>query len=96
MSDFKVDFGALSTASADIGSCAAQLEHILDTMDQTLQPLRANWTGEAAAAYEQAKAKWTAAITDMKDLLRKVGTTVGNTNQDYQSTERGNAARFGG
>ena len=94
MSDLKVGFGALQAASADIGSGANQLQQVLDNMDQTLQPLRANWTGEAAASYQQAKAKWTAAITDMKALLSDVGRAVGTSSEDYQATERANSARF--
>jgi len=78
MSDLKVNFSALSTAAADIGSGAGQLEQVLANMDRSLQPLRANWTGEASASYEASKAKWTAAITDMKALLADIGRAVGS------------------
>ena len=94
MSDMKVDFSALSTASGDIVSGANKLESILGSMDQSLQPLRANWTGQAAASYEGSKAKWTNAINDMKMLLTDIGKAVGTSNEDYQSTENRNAARW--
>jgi len=94
MSDLKVDFAALSAAAADINAGASKLEATLADMDKSLQPLRANWSGEAATTYEASKAKWTAAITDMKALLNEVGRAVDTSGQDYQSTERNNAARW--
>jgi WXG100 family type VII secretion target len=94
MSDLKVNFSALATASADITAGANQIESRLADMDASLQPLRANWTGEASASYEQAKATWTAAITDMKALLADIGRAVDASGQDYQATERANAARW--
>ncbi|WP_024286909.1 WXG100 family type VII secretion target [Cellulomonas sp. KRMCY2] len=94
MSDLKVNFSALSTAAADIGSGANKLEQTLASMDKSLQPLRANWSGEASASYEGSKAKWTAAITDMKALLADIGRAVDTSGQDYKSTETNNAARW--
>ena len=94
MSDLKVNFSTLAAAAADINRGAAQIESTLGDMDSQLAPLRANWTGEAASSYEAAKAKWTAAITDMKTLLAQVGSAVDTSGQDYQATERANAARW--
>lgn len=94
MSNLKVNFGALSTAAADITTGANQLEQTLANMDRSLQPLRANWTGEASNSYEAARAKWTAAISDMKLLLADVGRAVDTSGQDYHATERSNAARW--
>ncbi|UJP39874.1 WXG100 family type VII secretion target [Cellulomonas palmilytica] len=94
MSDLKVNFGGLSTAAADIQSGASHIESKLNDMDSSLQPLRANWSGEAAGSYEAARAKWTAAITDMKALLAEIGRAVATSNDDYQATERANAARW--
>lgn len=96
MPDLKVNFAALSTAAADITTGAHQIEARLTDMDRRLQPLRADWTGEASASYEAARAKWTAAITDMKLLLADIGRAVDTSGQDYRSTERSNAARWGG
>ncbi len=94
MSDLKVNFSTVSTAAADIASGAGQLEATLTDMDSQLQPLKANWQGEAFASYEAAKAKWTAAITDMKALLADIGRQVDTSGQDYQAAERQNTNRF--
>ncbi|WP_182112079.1 MULTISPECIES: WXG100 family type VII secretion target [unclassified Actinotalea] len=94
MSDLKVNFSALSTAAADISTGANQIEAKLGDMDRSLQPLRANWSGEASSSYEAAKAKWTSAITDMKALLTDIGRAVDTSGQEYNSTEKNNAARW--
>ncbi|WP_448629198.1 WXG100 family type VII secretion target [Cellulomonas soli] len=94
MGDLKVNFSGLATAASDIGAGANQIEARLGDLDQALQPLRANWSGEAASSYEAAKAKWTAALTDMKALLSDIGRAVQSSGEDYQSTEKANAARW--
>lgn len=94
MSDLKVNFGGLATAAADIQSGAGNIESRLNDMDQSLAPLLANWSGEASTSYEAARAKWTTAITDMKALLAQIGQAVTTSNEDYQATERANAARW--
>jgi early secretory antigenic target protein ESAT-6 len=94
MSDLKVNFGGLSTAAADIQSSASNIESRLNDLDRSLQPLRANWSGEASTAYTAAKAKWESALTDMKALLADVGRAVSTSGEDYQTTERNNAARW--
>ncbi len=94
MSNFKVNFGGLQTAAADIGSGAGKLEQRLADMDASLRPLKADWSGEAASSYEAAKAKWTAAITDMKALLAEIGTAVSSSGEDYQSSEQRNTRRW--
>ena len=92
--DLKVDFAGLATAAADIQTGAGKLESTLADMDASLQPLRANWTGEASASYEAAKARWTTALTDMKALLAEIGRAVDSSGSEYKSTETKNAGRW--
>jgi len=94
MADLAVNYATLAAAAADIQTSAGQIESRLNELDRSLQPLRAAWTGEAATAYEAAKAKWTAALTDMKALLAQIGTQVTSTSQNYQATDRNVAQRF--
>ena len=80
----KVEFGALDTAAADIGTRA----------NADLAPLRADWTGEASAAYQSAKATWTRAIADMRQVLAQLGSAVSASNADYRAGEKLNAGRW--
>ncbi|QGH70460.1 WXG100 family type VII secretion target [Pseudactinotalea sp. HY158] len=93
---FKANFGAIEAAAADIQTGAGGIETRLSEMDSALQPLRADWTGAAAESYQQAKAQWSSAITDMKLLLSDIGRAVSQGNADYQNAEQRNAQRFGG
>lgn len=92
--ELKVNFGALDTAAGDIRNRANAIQARLDQLDRDLAPLRADWTGSASESYQQAKAKWTAAITDMQALLAEVGSAVAESNTVYQGADRTNAARW--
>jgi len=63
-------------------------------MDSALQPLRADWTGSASEAYQSAKAQWTQAITDMKQLLADIGNAVSTSHDEYQAGEKQNTSRW--
>lgn len=93
--ELKVNFGGLDTAAADIQGSANQIEGRLDQLESELAPLRADWTGSASEAYQQAKAKWDAAMGDMKALLAEIGVAVSSSNSDYQATEAANTSRWG-
>lgn len=94
MNDLRVDFGGLATASADIASSAGAVESLLDDLERSLQPLRSGWSGEASEAYEQARVQWSAALTDMKELLARIGAAVSTSGEEYLRVERANAARW--
>ncbi|GAA1238549.1 MULTISPECIES: WXG100 family type VII secretion target [Oryzihumus] len=87
---FKVEFGALQQAAGDIKAGANNIDSKLQQMDQSLAPLRSDWTGSASEAYTQAKAQWTSAIQDMKQLLADIGTAVDASHQDYSEGEKHN------
>lgn len=91
MSEFKVNFGALDTAAADISSAGKALESRLNDLDQQLSPLRADWTGSASEAYAQSKAQWTNAINDMNQLLNDIGQAVAQSGSGYQDMEKSNS-----
>jgi WXG100 family type VII secretion target len=90
----KVDFGALDAAAADISTRAGQIEARLAQMDQELAPLRADWTGAASEAYQGAKAAWTEAIAEMRQVLGRLGSAVHQSNAAYLAGERLNANRW--
>ncbi len=90
----KVTFGALEAAAGDIKTRASSIQARLDRLDSELAPLRADWTGAASSAYQQAKQQWSTAITDMQALLAQLGTAVDTSNSDYQGAENQNRSRW--
>lgn len=92
--DFKVTYGALDTAAADIAGAGKNLQSRLAELDQSLAPLRSDWTGAASESYTQAKAKWTQAIEDMNNLLADLGRAVQSSSGGYQEAEKRNSGLF--
>lgn len=93
-SGYKMQFGTVEVAGADIGSAANNLETKLNDMDTQLKPLQADWTGDASEAYITAKAQWTKAIQEMKALLAEIGQQVIQDSQEAQSNETRNRNRW--
>lgn len=91
---YKVNFGAVDTAGSDLVTSANNIATKLDTMETNLRPLQADWTGAASEAYVQAKAKWNAALTEMKVLLNDIGRQVTQDAAEAQSNETRNKTRW--
>ena len=92
--EFRVNHGALNTASADLATGGQNIQSALDTMDAELQQLKTNWEGDAQQAYEVAKARWTEGMQGMRAVLADISRMVAQANTDYLHTDRGSAARF--
>jgi early secretory antigenic target protein ESAT-6 len=91
---YKMQFGAVDTAGADLVAGAGKIDNKLSQMEDSLKPLQADWTGSASEAYIQAKAKWNAALSEMKVLLSDIGRQVSQDSQDGQSNENRNMNRW--
>jgi len=66
----------------------------MNRLESDLAPLQSEWSGNAQAAYNQAKTKWDTAIAEMMQLLNDTGTTVGQSNQDYHAADLRGANSF--
>ncbi len=66
----------------------------MNRLERDLSPLQSDWSGNAQAAYIDAKRKWDTAIAEMMQLLNDTGTTVGQSNQDYHSADMRGANSF--
>lgn len=91
-----VNFGGLDGISGEISAAVSALRGRLDRLESELAPLKADWTGEASAAYQSAKTKWDQAINDLNATLAQTGTAVSDSAADYRRAENANRASFGG
>ena len=91
---YKMQFGAVDAAGADLVGSANQIENKLNDMENALKPLQADWTGSASEAYVQAKAQWNSALTEMKALLHDIGRQVSQDSADGQANENRNTNRW--
>lgn len=92
----RVNHAGLDTAARDLYSTVREVDGRLNRLESELAPLRSNWVGEAQQAYASAKAKWDAAILEMKDMLDQTSQTVQQSNAEYMAADRRGAASFGG
>lgn len=91
---YKMQFGTVDAAGSDLVRGAGNIESKLNDMETALKPLQADWTGSASEAYLQAKAKWNAALTEMKALLQDIGRQVSQDSADGQANENRNRNRW--
>lgn len=94
--DIKVGYEALDGAAAYIKNRAIDIEDKLDAMERRMISRKDQWTGDASAAFDEARSQWEGAMNDMKNVLQDIGHTVGLSNEEYQAAEAANARRFRG
>lgn len=90
----RVDHGALGQGAQDLLGAARAIQGRLDQLEGDLRPLAGDWSGQARAAYDVAKARWDQAIADMVLLLQDTSSGVDLANADYQAADRRGAQRF--
>ena len=59
MSEIKYEFGAISSAAADINATSGRINSTLADLKARLQPMVSTWEGESAVAYNQAPVSYT-------------------------------------
>ncbi|MEU7904202.1 WXG100 family type VII secretion target [Actinoplanes sp. NPDC049118] len=90
----KVNFAALGEAGTDIQKAVAELDSRLSDLQASARPLVDQWEGKAQAAYYARQDQWTKASTDLKNILADIQRAVGQSAQDYATTESNAEKRF--
>ncbi len=90
----RVRHSALDQAAADMSNTVKAIDDRMNRLESELEPLRSDWHGQAQTAYTVAKAKWDAAIAEMRDLLDQSHRTVSDSNAEYMAADRRGAAQF--
>ncbi|RRJ85551.1 WXG100 family type VII secretion target [Gulosibacter macacae] len=96
MTDIRVDYGVVAAARNNISSGSNKISTTMDNMENDLRPLVEQWTGEASSAYHTSKSNWDSALRDMNNVLVQIQGLLGDSAQDFSSTDRSGANRFGG
>jgi WXG100 family type VII secretion target len=90
----RVNHAGLDTAAQDLMTAVKAIDDRLNRLESELAPLRSDWTGNAQTSYHASKAKWDAAIQEMKNLLAQTSTTVNQSNAEYRAADQRGAASF--
>jgi early secretory antigenic target protein ESAT-6 len=91
----KVTFAEIQQASQDVTNAANTVGGHLDTLKSKIAPIVADWTGDAAEAYQNAQRNWDAAAKDFKETLEAIGVAVRQAGDGYEGAE-GSAKKLWG
>lgn len=91
-----VEHAALEQIQNDLGTAVRAIEDRMARLDSELGRMRSEFDGDARATYDQVKAKWDAAIHEMRLLLNDTGVQVGDSNANFSRVDKLAATRMGG
>ncbi len=90
----RVNHAGLDTAAQDLYTAVKDIDDRMNRLENELAPLKSDWTGNAQASYHSAKAKWDAAIQEMRDLRAQTSQSVNQSNAEYKAADQRGAAAF--
>jgi early secretory antigenic target protein ESAT-6 len=89
-----VNHASLDEAAGDLGQAEKNIETRLQHLVNELAPLQSEWEGNAQQAYNVAKGKWDAAISEMQTILAHTSTQVTTSNGEYHAADVRGANAF--
>lgn len=94
MDGLRVNHAGLDQAAQDLYNTVKKIDDRMNRLESELSPLRSDWSGQAQQAYTAAKAKWDAALQDMRNLLDDTSRTVSQSNAEYRAADQRGASSF--
>jgi len=89
-----VNHGGLNEITDHLYKMVKDIDDRMNRLESDLAPLQSDWSGNAQAAYNDAKLKWDTAINEMMTLLADVGRTVSDSNTEYHAADVRGANSF--
>lgn len=96
MDRFAVRYALIGEAQESLARTGVLVEGQLGDLDAFLGPLRARWTGEAAANFDAARAEWMRAAEGMAENLAGLAELLARIDENYRSAHRANLSIWGG
>lgn len=90
----QVNIGDLQTASSQFNGKAAELEQLLQQVQNQIESLSSTWQGRAASDFVSLMAKWTTDVQGIRDVLGTVSQHLSQAASGYQETDAGIARGF--
>lgn len=92
---YAVNLPELETTSDKLAALVGFVEDSLHQVETRAATLRADWSGEAATAYDTAHRDWVAGIQDMKDGLLRMQEAAKTAHINYVNASQTNVAMLG-
>lgn len=85
--EIALKFDDVQDAAASVRSVAAHIYEQLDELQDSINPVVAEWTGAAASSYQYQQARWNSASSDLHSLLLQIANQLETTHTSYTTTE---------
>lgn len=82
-----VNYGHVDNIGQALQDADAQIQRVLAELQDTIQPLRATWSGASEAEYIQVQARWNSDIQQMNTLLTRYTSTLDEMKINYSGTD---------
>jgi WXG100 family type VII secretion target len=90
----QVNIGDLQAVSSQFNAKAAELEQLLQQVQNQIESVSSTWQGRAAADFMSLMAKWTTDVQGIHDVLGTVSQHLNQAASGYQETDAGIARGF--
>jgi early secretory antigenic target protein ESAT-6 len=82
-----VNYGQVDNVGQALQDADAQIQNVVNQLQDVIQPLRASWSGASEAEYVTVQARWNNDISQMNSLLVRYGSTLGDMTTNYGNTD---------
>jgi early secretory antigenic target protein ESAT-6 len=86
-----VSFAALETAAAETINVAHSIASDLGDLERSLLPIRASWSGAAAADFDAIERRWRESAATIQRVLEQIGQALLLAGANYAEVERVNS-----
>lgn len=94
MSAMSVSPAEVNRLAGDLRKNANAIRDHLDTLEGKIAKVRASWSGQAQASYDDAQRKWNKELAEMQQLLETIASKTEQISSGYTDTDSQAAKRF--
>ena len=84
----------VTALSGSIRTGANGIRSELEELESKVGKLRAAWSGEAQASYDEAQRRWNKSLAELQQLLAQIATKTEEISNSYVNTDGQAAKRF--
>jgi WXG100 family type VII secretion target len=89
-----VNYGTVSNVGQALADADAAIQRVLAELADTINPLRATWSGASEAEYVGVQNRWDNDIAAMNALLSRYGNTLDEMTVNYGTTDNNLALQW--
>jgi WXG100 family type VII secretion target len=95
MSGFGTDAQVMQKAAQQVQQVSEQISGELRSLESQLQPVAAQWKGQAATAFQQLFERWNTDAGKLTQALQGIAEMLDESQKNYSQVEQDNASQIG-